>query len=52
MADVDPTTRIQASLFALAIAWFLSELALGIRVWDARACSLFFIWSVPFFAVG
>jgi hypothetical protein len=52
MADVDLTTRIQASLFALAIAWLLSGLALGIRVWDARACFLFFVWSVPFFAVG
>jgi hypothetical protein len=52
MADVDLTTRIQASLLALAIAWFLSGLALGIRVWDARACFLFFVWSVPFFAVG
>jgi hypothetical protein len=52
MANVDLTTRIQASLFALAIAWFLSGLAFGIRVGDARACFLFFVWSVPLFAVG
>jgi len=52
MADIDLTTRIETSFFALAIAWFLSGVAFGIRFWDARACFLFFFWSVPFFAVG
>jgi hypothetical protein len=52
MADVNLTTRIELSLLALAILWFLSGIALSVRVWDARACFLFFFWSVPFFAIG
>jgi hypothetical protein len=52
MADVTMATRIQTSLFALAIAWFLSGIVFGLRFWDARASFLFFLWSVPFFAVG
>src|ERR1700747_220368 len=52
MADIDLTTRVETSFFALAIAWFLSGIAFGLRFWDARACSLFFLWSMPFFAVG
>jgi hypothetical protein len=36
----------------LASGGFLSGIALDIRVWDARSCYLFFIWSVPFFVVG
>ena len=52
MADVNLKVRIKLSLLTLAISWFLSGLALGVRLWDARACFLFFVWSVPFFVVG
>jgi hypothetical protein len=52
MADVALTTRIELSLLTLAISWFLSGVALSVRLWDVRACCLFFLWSVPFFVMG
>ena len=44
--------RIWSSLIALAICWFSGGIALGIAIHDLRGIFLFFIWSIPFFAVG
>lgn len=46
------TIRIANSLLALAVCWFVSGVASGLRIRDIGATLLFFIWSLPFFAVG
>ena len=44
--------RIAISLAALAICWFVSCIASGLRFQDPAVSVLLFIWSPPFFAVG
>jgi len=46
------TTRIEVSLRALGIVWFVSGIAFGVHFRDAFASCLFFFWSMPFFIVG
>jgi len=52
MVNPSLSVRIARSIGALAICWFVSGVALGLRIWDIRATFLFFFWSLPLFAVG
>jgi hypothetical protein len=52
MENTTLTIRITSSLRALGICWFVSGVALGLYIWDARGSFLFFFWSLPFFVVG
>jgi hypothetical protein len=44
--------RIANSLEAIGICWVVSGIASGLRFRDPRVSVLFFLWSLPFFAVG
>ncbi|MEO8737370.1 MAG: hypothetical protein ABI380_12620 [Edaphobacter sp.] len=44
--------RITISVAALAICWFVYGVAFGIYLRDVQGTVAFFIWSLPFFAVG
>jgi hypothetical protein len=44
--------RIANSIEAIGICWFVSGIASGLRFRDPRISFLFFLWSLPFFAVA
>jgi hypothetical protein len=44
--------RIANSIEAIGICWFVSGIASGLRFRDPRVSFLFFLWSLPFLAVG
>jgi hypothetical protein len=44
--------RIAISLAVVAICWFVSAIASGLRFRDPAVSVLLFLWSPPFFAVG
>ncbi|WP_144312458.1 hypothetical protein [Terriglobus saanensis] len=44
--------RIAISFAALAICWYTSAVAAGLRFQDPGMTALLFLWSLPFFAVG
>ena len=52
MATAALTIRIASSLEALGLCWFVSGVATGLYIGDARGTFLFFFWSLPFFALG
>jgi hypothetical protein len=52
MTTVTLTTRIGISLVALAVTWLVCGVSAGLRFRDPELALLFFVWSVPFFAVA
>ena len=52
MATVTLTTRIGISLVALAVTWLVCGVSTALRFLDPEVALLFFLWSVPFFAVA
>jgi hypothetical protein len=52
VASIALRTRIGLSLTAVGVTWLLSGVAFSIYYRDTRALYVFWIWSVPFFAVG
>ncbi len=52
MQNVILPIRVILSFAALAICWLVSTIAFALHIGDDRALVAFFIWSVPFFAVG
>jgi hypothetical protein len=52
MVNPTLTVRIASSLAALGVCWFVFGVAFGFYIWDVRGIFLFFLWSLPFFAVG
>jgi hypothetical protein len=52
MATVTLTTRIGISLVALAVTWLACGASTALRFLDPQIALLFFVWSLPFFAVA
>ena len=44
--------RIGVSIASLGICWFVYGVGFGLYLRDVQGSVLFFIWSVPFFAMG
>jgi len=52
MPNTPRQIRIELSAIALAICWFVYGIGFGLYLRDVQGSFLFFIWSVPFFAIG
>ena len=52
MARIALKTRLAFSLTAVGVTWLLSGILFSIYCRDINALYAFWIWSVPFFAVG
>ena len=52
MARIALRARLGFSLTAVGVTWLLSGIAFSIYLRDINALLAFWIWSIPFFAVG
>jgi hypothetical protein len=52
MSNAKLSTRIQASLIALAATYIVGGVSVGFRFWDLQISLIFLFWSLPFFAVA